>query len=712
MERWKEFESQNSSFYSKSSQSFDSSTLSQFTDESIIKSQSFDDFSLSFTKDDSISTLDPSISLTPPRRVDKRTKKNGLSRVDYRNRANGRTHLSRFDKRDMINGGKGRKGGHDQRRARWCFTCRFDLYSESFDLSYTPSQEEITLDADRLFGLLIDECSIFIFQLEQGNLNGATERHPGYLHWQGYFELHNKKSHTWIRDNIYPFEYLTISKGLPTQAWHYCEKLETRVSGPWWFGKPTDKEGAQKQIEAYVDACKRGETDAYLIIHHGSCFARYPACRNNVRYAFKPVRETPLKVLLFYGPPGTGKTKHAYALAKSLGLEPYELPIGKDFWLTPHFHGKKFIIIDEFKVNIGLTDLLKLLDQGIIEAPMKGSHGWWGPEWVVLTTNKNPWRWYKYNNRDWEREALFRRIHETFLFEKNEEGVPRPVRIDIDKEESFTGIEPEDVRHGELMADHLSDLNSRYKLSKMTSYLRAQGQIVNDPPVAPPPKPIVAAPLRALPQRVVQDDLVRSVQDLSFAQANFSKVDVRTYDGVSKTLVPPPLKQTVLGLGPKTVPLGTYIPDVSQDPFAKLGKQKKKHFSQQYGDTHSTDDEVSSNDEASVNSYVEPEPWDLPYDDGSNPVFDPYFGQEEASDAIAVEPFTPPSTPSLKVPHKKKHKKKSHVSKKSKGSTLSDSRPSKKHKRDVLSQDPAGYDSWDDSLSDDDTLMFRRPIPR
>lgn len=56
---------------------------------------------------------------------------------------------------------------------------------------------------------------------------------------------------------------------------------------------------------------------------------------------------------------------------------------------------------------------------------------------VIITTNRSPWDWYVYNDRDWEREALFRRFTGCYKFEKNAEGVPRPVEVDINDRASF-----------------------------------------------------------------------------------------------------------------------------------------------------------------------------------------------------------------------------------------------------------------------------------
>jgi len=189
-------------------------------------------------------------------------------------------------------------------------------------------------------------------------------------------------------------------------------------------------------------------------------------------------------------------------------------------------HGKKFIIIDEFKINIALTDLLKLLDQRVIEAPIKGSHGWWDPWYIIITTNRSPWEWYTYNDRDWEREALFRRIHETFLFQKNPSRVPRPEELDINDRNVFEHILPTGKKTRDDFSSYRDTMRDRYQIRKYREYLESKGEIVFDPPPAPylcatntgtaGGFPIHVDPLLLEP-KVRDESLYKSVLDLTFA---------------------------------------------------------------------------------------------------------------------------------------------------------------------------------------------------
>jgi len=136
-------------------------------------------------------------------------------------------------------------------------------------------------------------------------------------------------------------------------------------------------------------------------------------------------------------PVGTGKSQFAREKAKELGTLPYVLPIGKDFWLTPSMTGKDYVIIEDFKSNLGLKDLLNLLDVYPIEVPIKCGFLWWMPRTVVVTTNRSPHDWYAYNDRDDEKNAVFRRFTAAYRFDKCPLGRPAPKEVDIFNPQDF-----------------------------------------------------------------------------------------------------------------------------------------------------------------------------------------------------------------------------------------------------------------------------------
>lgn len=73
------------------------------------------------------------------------------------------------------------------------------------------------------------------------------------------------------------------------------------------------------------------------------------------------------------------------------------------------------------------------------------------PDIVVITTNRSPWDWYNYNDRDYEREALFRRITGgTYMFRKSIRGVPEPISVDIWDQKNFERPNPAIMRYSDI----------------------------------------------------------------------------------------------------------------------------------------------------------------------------------------------------------------------------------------------------------------------
>lgn len=401
------------------------------------------------------------------------------------------------DTRNKAHGGKGRS----PIRVCWVFTAKAECQDKD-------QIDSLMQEADELCGQLVDQCEKYAFQLEAAPTTG-------YLHFQGYFELVNKKSFDWIQKHIRQFEYLKERKGSPHQAWAYATKQETRILGPWLLGEPTVAEhGKNKASELFVLDVKKGMTDLQLSESHPAMFLQRIRGLDRLRENMKPQRTSPIEVFLFYGPPGVGKTEFAYEQARLAGVEPYEIPLGKDFWTSAAIYGAKWVILDEFKSNLSLKDLLKLLDNRPVEVPMKGSFNWWCPEVVIITTNVSPWNWYQYKERDFERQALFRRLKTggCYKFEKNDAKVPIPVEIDIEDQSVF-GPQEEQIL-----------IRSTKAKSAMESYFEMKMKHLQ----AQPMMGLVRQPVMPMKASVVAKQKVQEVQ----------KTPPYRYDPVTKKVVP------------------------------------------------------------------------------------------------------------------------------------------------------------------------------
>lgn len=211
--------------------------------------------------------------------------------------------------------------------------------------------------------------------------------------------------------------------------------------------RPIQNGGRADRNEIYKLLTK-GAHPLELMNHDFSGYCRFQRGIQEYYQLMEPERpedDDEIEVYIFYGPPGCGKTELALKQFPVKGINSwrdgtYRLPIGKNFWTTPKALKAQHILVDDFKSNVYLSDLLQLTDKHPVEVERKGSHLWWCPKTIIFTTNVNPHNWYKYNNRDYEKEALFRRIRGCYRFEKNDDKVPRPFEVDLFDPESFAPI--------------------------------------------------------------------------------------------------------------------------------------------------------------------------------------------------------------------------------------------------------------------------------
>lgn len=201
----------------------------------------------------------------------------------------------------------------------------------------------------------------------------------------------------------------------------YCSKENKLVE----FGVKPVGRGGRSDREVVYELLKDGANDLQIMETDFAKYCRFMKGIDRFRALCKP-QQAPKEVYLFYGPPGCGKTELALAQFK----DSYRMPIGKGFWFTPTALNAKHVVIDDFKSNISLCDLLQLLDVYPIEVEVKGGHLWWSPETLIITTNRSPHDWYDFSTRDFEKQALFRRFTGMFRFSKNDEKIPKPIEIE------------------------------------------------------------------------------------------------------------------------------------------------------------------------------------------------------------------------------------------------------------------------------------------
>jgi len=279
----------------------------------------------------------------------------------------------------------------------WVFRCNAEYLG--------TSERRRTKEGDALMGLLIDHCKAVTFQLESAPTTG-------YLHFQGAFQLLNKKRKFWILKNIFEFEYLAPMKGSCQQAFGYASKADTRILGPWVHGDFSEKSKPNEFAE-YVSAIKNGSSNVQLWCDFPSMRARYPHVLVDYWKCHKPIRTDDLEVYVLFGKAGTGKTR----AVKDMYPDAYVVPYARQgLWLTDDALGAKVVVLEDFDGNLPLKQFNRIIDRYPEQVESKFGHIWWCPIIIFLTTNTPVGSWYPDDGRQDTKEQIARRINWCFDF--------------------------------------------------------------------------------------------------------------------------------------------------------------------------------------------------------------------------------------------------------------------------------------------------------
>jgi len=283
-----------------------------------------------------------------------------------------------------------------------------------FTLNDADDQLEHT-DVCEIWG---PHCDYLVFQEEVGS--------QGTKHYQGYAEFNKRVRPAGLTKHFKP--HWEKRKGTRDQARDYCMKAETRKAGPWELGVWSSKsQGKRTDLMEVCEAIKEGKTQKEIFEEFPSATIRYYSNIEKCRNLFRPVRTEDLEVTLAYGKPGTGKTHRFWENAP----DGWDIPVGKDLWFTG-YNGEANVLIDDFSGNISLVSLLRILDKYPVSCPTKGSHVWWCPKQIYITTNVHPKDWYDYSARAESYEALKRRFTYVLHFKK-ENGEYLQEQVDVNK---------------------------------------------------------------------------------------------------------------------------------------------------------------------------------------------------------------------------------------------------------------------------------------
>lgn len=244
-----------------------------------------------------------------------------------------------------------------------------------------------------------------VFQSERGE---GTDGSLGTLHYQGYVEFTASKRLGGAKSSLGSTRmHLEPRRGTQAEAIAYAKKEETRVVG--LSGEAGTRARSRKDsLENVVEAFDEGTPITDVLQQHPIQALLHRQKIIEFGLHKKGRRDWKMEVEIFVGPTSTGKSYSA----RMENPEAYHAPwkMGQRWW-WPNYQGEHTVILDEFRHQIKLDKLLKLLDYRPFHLEAKGVNFQFVSKKIVITTNIDPKDWYP-NAKEDGRLPLERRIRE------------------------------------------------------------------------------------------------------------------------------------------------------------------------------------------------------------------------------------------------------------------------------------------------------------
>lgn len=223
----------------------------------------------------------------------------------------------------------------------------------------------------------------------------------GRIHLQGYLELANGCTLTGLKKRLkkhmcWPSTHLDPRKGTQEQAVAYCTKDDSRIEGPWEWGKK-NIQGERSDLIELRDAVLNGARLRDIYMNNELCpalakYSKFYSMLVEDHQREQSKRFIEQEVIIVVGPAGTGKTRFIYEKHGYDNVYPL-INAQKDIWFDG-YEGQKVLLIDDFYGWIKWSFLLKLLDGHPCRLNVKGGTRWKTWTHVYITSNKHPKYWY------------------------------------------------------------------------------------------------------------------------------------------------------------------------------------------------------------------------------------------------------------------------------------------------------------------------------
>jgi len=240
----------------------------------------------------------------------------------------------------------------------------------------------------------------------------------GTPHLQGYMEFKSSKKKAVLIQQC-PGIHWGDKDGLPPKGSAKDNYIYATKDGDFLEEGEMTEQGKRMDLEQAMEAIKLGESELDLFENHTSVAFRYPSALQRYRLLVDKKKSegyNKKEIRVYWGDTGTGKTRSAVeefpsAFIVSEGVS--------GFWWDG-YDGEETVIMDEFRGNIPLSHLLRILDGYSCQVSIKGGSRLLTAKTIIITSNTSPYEWYG-NADERSKEALVRRLDIIKFFDKNPE---------------------------------------------------------------------------------------------------------------------------------------------------------------------------------------------------------------------------------------------------------------------------------------------------
>lgn len=154
-------------------------------------------------------------------------------------------------------------------------------------------------------------------------------------------------------------------------------------------------QGKRSDLAAVAELAASGASAAQIAISSPTAFIQYPTGIARLCSIHEKPRDrsVPKVCICLYGGTGLCKTKRIWDHLDSLGECPYAWDNGMATWWDG-YNGQKHIIMDEFRAQLPMTYILRLMDRYPMRVQFKGGSCQFVADFLYFTSSKHPREWY------------------------------------------------------------------------------------------------------------------------------------------------------------------------------------------------------------------------------------------------------------------------------------------------------------------------------